>query len=234
MSFHPKILLGLVPVLASEFAAHWWTHPPPSENPPAVPELMAPAGSGGWTFHGHLYQKVEHSLRCTGGWIADVGEQDGPGMRVAFFRWDQARTVNTLEAFKHLPEQCMGSIGMDLENVFSRRVHESAGGTLVFDSTLFRPRGGGPSVHVFKCVWVSGFDGADLREGILMGNTGLELRRLRLAAALSRFQPTSTRVLMGAVAGMPSEDLAWHRFSSGVLGNNIVWEQPKGEVSPRP
>ena len=38
------------------------------------------------------------------------------------------------------------------------------------------------------------------------------------SAAATRFKPAHTRVIMGAVAGMPSEDLAWHRFSNAVLG----------------
>ena len=43
---------------------------------------------------------------------------------------------------------------------------------------------------------------------------GCDPRQLRLAAAATRFKPAHTRVIMGAVAGMPSEDLAWHRFSN--------------------
>ncbi len=222
MTFPTKLLFCLLPVIGSELAAYWWMHPAAATTPSPVLNVRVPDGPAGWTLHSDLYREVVPSLHCSDGWIADVAEQDGPGMRVAFFKWDQAGTVNTLEAFKHMPDHCMGSIGMDLQQVHSRRIHRSPGGTLIFDSTLFRPHGGGQAVHVFKAVWVNGKEVANLRAGLLGGSNGNDLRQLRLAAAATRFKPAHTRVIMGAVAGMPSEDLAWHRFSTAVL-NQLEW-----------
>ncbi|PAW62877.1 MAG: hypothetical protein B9S34_15415 [Opitutia bacterium Tous-C1TDCM] len=217
MTLLVRILAVVLPVAGAELAAKWWTEPPPPATGAAVLTLNPPPKAA-WKLQPNLYREVQPSLRSSSGWIANVVESDGPGMRLACFSWDQTTTINTLEAFKHLPEECMGAIGMDLEKVHPFRVFQFAGGQLVFDSTLFRPRGGGQAIHVFKAVWVSGLESVDLREDVILGSTGNELRQLRLAAAATRFKPAHTRVIMGAVAGMPSEDLAWHRFSNAVLG----------------
>jgi hypothetical protein len=54
------------------------------------------------------------SLRCTTGTAARIDREDDVTIHVAFFEWDLSSSTNVLEAFKHLPEQCMGSIGMTL------------------------------------------------------------------------------------------------------------------------
>jgi hypothetical protein len=48
--------------------------------------------------------------------------------------------------------------------------------------------------------------------------TGDRCRGAYAESAATRFKPAHTRVIMGAVAGMPSEDLTWHRFSDAVPG----------------
>lgn len=216
------IVLALLPVLAAELAAGWWMASGAVADQ-TVLELKPP--TEGWERRREDYAEVVPSLRCSSGWIADLVDADdrpGPATRVSFFRWDATDTVNTLEAFKHLPEQCMGAIGMHLEEIHPRRVLETPGGELHFDSTRFRSGDGGRAVHIFKCVWVHGFEGADLRGGVLGGKTGHQLRGLRLAAARERFRPRHTRVIMGAVSGMPTEALAWRSFQRAIEGQ-LEW-----------
>lgn len=54
------------------------------------------------------------SLRCTTGTAARIDRDDDVTLHIAFFEWDLTSSTNVLEAFKHLPEECMGSIGMTL------------------------------------------------------------------------------------------------------------------------
>ena len=54
------------------------------------------------------------SLRCSTGTAARIDRDDAVTIHVAFFEWDLTSSTNVLEAFKHLPEECMGSIGMTL------------------------------------------------------------------------------------------------------------------------
>jgi hypothetical protein len=53
-------------------------------------------------------------LRCTGGQVFHVQVDEAIGMHGAFFEWDGTDTGSVLEAFRHMPEACMGSIGMKL------------------------------------------------------------------------------------------------------------------------
>jgi hypothetical protein len=217
-----RIFLALLPLASSEMAAKWWTEPALKSAPAEVLSFQPPADAN-WKVKPDQYRELQHSLRCSSGWLADVTESDGPGMRVSSFSWDHTSTISTLEAFKHLPEQCMGSVGMKMEKVHPPRIFHSGNATLIFDSTLFRPERGGASVHVFKCVWVEGLDSPDLRKDALGGATGNRLRQLRLTAAATRFKPRHTRVIMGSVVGLPSEELAWQRFSRTALPH-LTWE----------
>jgi len=215
-------VLWMLPVLIAEVAAHLWMNPASPAEAESVLELSFPSGDKSWIQQSEVYGDVQPSLHCSSGWISDVGTEDGPEARVSFFRWDSTDTVNTLEAFKHLPEQCMGAIGMRLENIHPTRELETSGGLLYFDSTQFRPQDGGRAVHIFKCVWVGGFPDSNLRDDALMGKDGQELRQLRLAAAAARFRPRHTRIIMGGVFGMPTEELAWKRFEKMIRGQ-IRW-----------
>lgn len=215
-------ILWILPVLLAEAAAHLWMNPAPPEKAESVLELSFPADNASWTMQNDIYRQVQPSLNCSSGWISDVWNEDDPEARISFFRWDSTDTVNTLEAFKHLPEQCMGAVGMRLENIHPTRDLKTPGGVLHFDSTQFRPQGGGRTVHIFKCVWVGGFPDSKLRDDALMGKTGHQLRQLRLAAAAERFRPRHTRIIMGGVFGMPTEELAWKRFKKMIQGQ-LQW-----------
>jgi hypothetical protein len=53
-------------------------------------------------------------LRCTSGQVFHVQIHDTASLHGAFFEWDGTDTGSVLEAFRHMPEACMGSIGMKL------------------------------------------------------------------------------------------------------------------------
>ncbi len=216
------IFLWILPALCAEIGAYIWMTPASTGKSQDILEISFPTGNNAWNLQNDIYQEVQPSLNCSAGWIADVRNEDLPEARVSFFRWDATTTANTLEAFKHLPEQCMGAIGMELEKIYPPRVLENVGGNLKFDSTQFRPKGGGRAVHIFKCVWVEGFPNSSLRDDALLGKDGNELRQLRVAAAIARFRPQHTRVIMGGILGMPSEELAWNQFSRLIEGN-VKW-----------
>ncbi len=54
------------------------------------------------------------SLHCSTGTAARIDSNDGVTIHVAFFEWDLSSSTSVLEAYKHLPEECMGSIGLTL------------------------------------------------------------------------------------------------------------------------
>jgi hypothetical protein len=212
-------------VVVAEVAAALWMRPPELSDSILIPEIVLPMGDEFWQSRNDLVSEVMTPLRCSAGRIGDYDDGSGLVTRLSYFRWDSAETVNTLEAFKHLPEQCMGAVGMRLEKVYPARVISGDCGQLIFDSTLFRPESRGTAIHIFKCVWVSGFESSNLREDVLMGNSGLNLRQLRLAAAMSRFRPPHARVIMGGVSGMPTEELAWAHFQS-LIEPRLQWISP--------
>ena len=53
-------------------------------------------------------------LRCSSGQVFLVRPNDSLTLHCAFFEWDGTDTGSVLEAFRHMPEACMGSIGMQL------------------------------------------------------------------------------------------------------------------------
>lgn len=61
-----------------------------------------------------VYQQAAPMLRCTSGQVFHTQLDDTVGLHLAFFEWDGADTGSVLEAFRHMPEACMGSIGMTL------------------------------------------------------------------------------------------------------------------------
>ncbi len=217
------VVAALVVLLAESGAWLWM-------NPAQVPGVAVAAPGiarrhQDWTYLPELYAAVKPSLRCNSGWLADLPDPEGAPMRVGVFEWRRSKRADVLEAFKHLPEQCMGSIGMELEAIHGPRVLGDGRQRLVFDATSFRPKGGGSVVHVFKAVWVAGYEAPDLRRGVLGNQTGNDLRGLRMMAAAHRFKPPHSAVIMGAVAGMPTEELAWRRFLTEVLAD-LEWKVP--------
>ena len=60
------------------------------------------------------YARSAPMLRCSGGQVFRVDLDDTLSLHLAFFEWDGTDTGSVLEAFRHMPEECMGSIGMTL------------------------------------------------------------------------------------------------------------------------
>jgi hypothetical protein len=62
-----------------------------------------------------LYRQAAPMLRCSGGEVFRVDTaDDNLTLHLAWFEWDGTDTGSVLEAFRHMPEACMGSIGMKL------------------------------------------------------------------------------------------------------------------------
>ena len=153
------------------------------------------------------------SLLCTTGTAARVEREDGVTIHLAFFEWEMSDATSVLEAYRHLPEECMGSIGMRLIGHRPPRSYQVGGGTLTFDHTVFRDPGDA-IVHAFKGTWVAGAN--SLLGGGVRG--GLEQwRQLRWRAGLNRFRPAHARVAQGAVRGLVNPDLAWQAFRDAML-----------------
>lgn len=188
-----------------------------------------------------VYAKSAPMLRCSSGQVLHARLDDTAGIHLAFFEWDGTDTGSVLEAFRHMPESCMGSIGMKLVSrekpipyqvVQPTRDRPSSviqnpeskiqdpESTLVFDHTVFREGGGvsafGPPIHAFRAVWVAGVTAVDSRQG-LGGNEFDRLRTIRLKSALHRFHPAHARVIQGAVRGIPDPALAWQAFQQTML-----------------
>ena len=170
-----------------------------------------------------VYRQAAPMLRCTGGQVLHAEVDDTLGLHLAFFEWDDADTGSVLEAFRHMPEACMGSIGMTLVSKEKPVRYAVGNETLVFDHTIFREagKGGGlamlaPPIHAFRAVWVAGMANSDARQGI-GGDEFDHLRTIRLKSAFSRFRPSHARVIQGAVRGAPSGEAAWQTFEATML-----------------
>ncbi len=61
-----------------------------------------------------IYAKSAPMLRCSSGQVLHARIDESAGIHLAFFEWDGTDTGSVLEAFRHMPEACMGSIGMTL------------------------------------------------------------------------------------------------------------------------
>ncbi|GAA5118470.1 hypothetical protein GCM10023212_09000 [Luteolibacter yonseiensis] len=171
-----------------------------------------------------IYQTSAPKLRCSGGEVLHAQLDDRTGLHIAYFEWDGTDTGSVLEAFRHTPEICLGSLGMELVSKEKPITWELDGRSLVFDHIIFREplkgRGVGYSqqVHTFRAVWVEGMDGTDYREGLL-GDQMKRLGPIRLKSALSRYRPAHARVIQGAVRGVPSGAAAWELFEKVTLSD---------------
>ena len=214
-------VVPLLPVLAAEVFSYLWMNPKVADAYiyPTLPKLLADS-----TFVStpEEFEAIRDKIVCSEGWLGRVGASDSVSTQLAWIEWNGTETRNTLEAFRHKPEVCMGASGMTLERAYPQRVYGRGDKQFVFDSTLFRPLRGGPSIFIFKAVWVSGLIGANFREEILPGAKIDDLRKLRFAIIRHRFKPERTRVLMAGVTGLPSEELAWKSFSREILPQ-IQW-----------
>jgi hypothetical protein len=179
------------------------------------------------------------SLRCSNGTALRIDRDDGVIVHVAFFEWNHQSSTNVLESFKHLPDECLGSIGMTLVKKHPQRLYvietrESEAGnheppsfssssaadhsllnnhSLFFDHTEFRDHFDKP-VHAFKAVWVSGavtLLGDGLRGGLEQS------AQIRWRAAIKRFRPAHARVAQGAVHAIANPDRAWEIFQESML-----------------
>ena len=169
--------------------------------------------SSSYTSLPEVVSKCQPSLRCTTGTAARLDLDDNTTIHLAFFEWDLADSTNVLEAYKHLPDECMGSIGMTLIEHRPPRAYQIGGETLTFDHTIFRdPRNA--IVHAFKGTWVSGASSL-LGNGVRGG--AVQARQLRWRAGLNRFHPAYARVAQGAVRGTQNPDQAWQAFQDAML-----------------
>jgi hypothetical protein len=220
----------LLSVLAAEAFSYFWMNPPRPDGPVMVPHLAPPVADGSFKSNQDEFEKAREGLMCSGGWIGSVGGDNKPRVHLSWVEWDQLGVANTLEAFRHLPEECMGSVGMVQEKVYPQREIGTGERRMVFDSSRFRSERGGQAMYVFKAVWVSGTGGMSQRGeffGFDLGTINRSRGAIRMASTLHRFKPDHTRVMMAGVTGLPSEELAWRHFSREVLPQ-IRWN----EVAP--
>jgi len=214
-------LVPLLPVLAAEVISYKWMNPTIQEAY-IYPTLPQPVADKTFKATPEKFDDVRHHLVCSEGWLGKVGSEGSVTVQLAWVEWNDTATRCTLEAFRHKPEVCMDAQGMKLEQSYPQRVYGSGAKQFVFDSTLFRSPRGGPALHIFKAVWVSGLVGASFRKDIFPGIEISDLRALRSATVARRFKPEKTRVLMAGVTGLPSEELAWKYFSREILPQ-IQW-----------
>ena len=228
--------MRLVPLIAAialtlgaiEAVAHWWMRPTGgSQDEPVL--VWAPGGRTGnnqgvpathsalpnssFTLLPEVVAKSVPILHCTTGTVARIDRGDEVTIHMGFFEWDGRDSATVLEAFKHSPEGCMGYIGMKLLERRSPRSYQVGGASLRFEHTVFREPGG-PMVHAFKGIWVSG---ADQLIGDGASSLDDQSRRIRWEAALKRFHPTHARVAQGAVRGITNPDDAWQAFEDAML-----------------
>lgn len=157
-------------------------------------------------------------LRCSSGQVFHAQLDDSLGLHLAFFEWDDTDTGSVLEAFRHMPEACMGSIGMTLVSHEKPIRYKVGNESLVFDHTIFRESGAalGPQVHAFRAIWVAGMADSNARQGI-GGDEFDHLRTIRLKSAVTRFRPSHARVIQAAVRSAATGEAAWSAFEHAML-----------------
>ena len=228
-----SIVLAIVLALAAvEALAYGWMHPAPdglgqpvlcyvrqtdnsSSSSSSSTDNRKPTtdNSSSYTLLPDVVAKSLPSLRCTTGTAARIDRDDGVTIHLAFFEWGPADGSSAIEAFKHLPDECMGSIGMTLVEPLPFHVYQVGDESLAFDHTVFRDPEG-VIVHTFKGTWVSGASrllGHGLRGG------ADQPRQIRWKAAFKRFHPAYSCVAQGAVRGISNPDLAWQAFADAML-----------------
>ena len=60
------------------------------------------------------YRQDAPMLRCSDGEVFRVDTPENLSLHLAWFEWNDTDTGSVLEAFRHMPEACLGSIGMKL------------------------------------------------------------------------------------------------------------------------
>jgi hypothetical protein len=230
MRLLPSIIAVLLALGTVEGLAYWWMHPTSTaQAQPVLAWYPKIASAFTYTPLPELYTKTAPMLRCSGGQVFTANDSDDSlSLYLAFFEWDDTDTGSVLEAFRHLPEVCMGSIGLKLVATEPPQTYRVGDLTLSFDHTVFRDPGQdgrmelpGSLVHSFRAVWVAGLEGTNGRQGVL-GNSLDQLRRIRINSALTRFRPTHARVIQGSVRGAPNSAAAWAAFETAMLRDLAV------------
>lgn len=212
-----------------EGLSYIWTHPAPG---PHWEILMAGLPSSPGRTVGadeslvplpEVYEKSAPLLRCSSGEVFFKETADGIGLNLAFFEWQGTDTGSVLEAFRHMPEICLGSVGMVLTSTEKPVRYTVGDQTIIFDHTVFRDPNqrqgaafGSPRVHSFRGIWVAGMDGADFRSGVA-GDSLDRLRTIRLKSAGRRDRPPYACVIQGAIRGASSGEEAWKAFERAML-----------------
>lgn len=124
-----------------------------------------------------------------------------------------------MEAFRHNPKDCLGSIGMRFVAENPPRVIQIAGQKIEFTSETFEDSDSNPLLpsyaHSFRGVWMDSSTSFTKRE-----NTSL--RSEKLAYAWQRKLPNHARVMQGAVRGTTSPDVAWEAFKKLFLSHLVL------------
>jgi hypothetical protein len=210
--------------ISPELFARWWMSPPTHDH-------SATRLAYRWNGVTHrdvirkelpeLLRSSISSLKCSSGSLARLERPDGVSIHVAFFEWDSNSQGSPLEAFKHLPEQCLGSLGMTWIKDCGPHTMEIGNQSLVFEHLLFRDFGGS-LIHSFKAVAVTG--ATSLTANGARG--GIERwRELRWTAAKLRFKPSSVAVVQGAVRDVVSPNTAWTIFQENILPDLVLEPQ---------
>lgn len=217
------ILAAALALGTVEGLAWWWMHPAATKQESAVLTYRPSASNSSFTPLPEVYQQAAPILRCTSGQVFYLKIHESAHFHGAFFEWESTDTGSVLEAYRHMPEACMGAIGLKLVSHEKIIPHEIDGHTLLFDHTIFSdpsqpsgPFAPVPLIHAFRAVWVEGIPTTDARQG-LNGREFNRLRTIRLKSALARFRPGSARVVQGAVRGIPNPELAWQAFEQSML-----------------
>jgi hypothetical protein len=221
--YHPSRSVGVSPTTGGQAAERAEIQKSTLKNQestisPSSPISTSPSFS--LTPLPEIYAKSAPMLRCSSGQVLHASFADSSGLHLAFFEWDGTDAGSVLEAFRHMPEACMGSIGMKLVSRGKTIPYQIGSSTLLFDHTVFSEGAGvsmvSPPIHAFRAVWVSGVSAADARKGV--GGRELDrLRTIRVQSALHRFRPAHARVIQGAVRGIPDPTLAWQAFEDTML-----------------
>jgi hypothetical protein len=215
-------LLLLAGLGTMEGMAWFWMNPEPAglglpvlTYQPTAAELPTDGSAGRLTFLPELVADASRSLRCSRGLAARLDRPDGATIHFAFLEWDFTDAGSVFAAHKHLPEECLGAIGLKLIEVREPRRFDLAGQSLWFDHTVLRDPSGS-TIHAFKGIWLSGSDQWNRPSG---RTADVPWRSLRWRAAATRFRPAYARVAQGAVSGILQPDHAWNAFQAGLLAD---------------
>ncbi len=220
------ILIGL---LTTELLAWWWMNPREDQkevrlldwNPVNLGIDAPPKPSTGptstITWQPEMVQKYRDSLNCSNGSICEIKRDNGATLHAALFSWDNSSSVTAIEAFRHHPEDCLGSIGMKLLQHYPAKIFQVEDQELHFNHSAFRDQEG-ITVHSFKATWFAGKTQSFVT-GISQND---HWREQRTTAALSRFRPKHARVVQGAVRSIHDPEKAWKFFEQSVLHSLVL------------